>query len=71
MARFGWFLLALGLTVSAGSAAWFAWVTVFDPTGNHVGAGVLFTAGFWVGLTVASCGAAAVDTERAAKAPPA
>ena len=52
--RFGWFLFALGLIVSAGSAAWFAWITAFDSTTNDSGAGFLFAAVFWGGVIVSA-----------------
>jgi hypothetical protein len=70
MARLGWFFFALGLIVSAGSAAWFAWITAFDSTTNDSGAGFLLAAGFWGGVIVAAFGAAAVAKARGMKTPP-
>lgn len=70
MARFGWFLFALGLMVTAGSAAWFAWRTASDHTTNDVRAGFLFAAASWGGVTVAAFGAAAVAKARGIKTPP-
>jgi hypothetical protein len=70
MAPFGWFLFALGLIVSAGSAAWFAWTTAFNSTTNDSGVGFLFVAGFWGGVIVAAFGAAAVAKARGMKTPP-
>ena len=68
--RWGWFVFALGLMVTAVSAARFAWITFLEHPDSGLSDGVLFAVGFWVGIVIASCGAAVVLRASRAKMPP-
>jgi hypothetical protein len=72
MARLGWFLLALGLTAAAASAAPFVYVvtTSDDPTINPAGLGILMALGGFLGLLLAAFGGSVVYKARRGKWPP-
>jgi len=70
VSRLGWGLFTLGLMVTAGSAARFAWITFIERPDSGFADGILFAVGFWAGIIIAACGAAVVIKARRAKMPP-
>jgi hypothetical protein len=70
MARLGWILMAVGLTVAAGFAARLAWFTIFEPETNIAMGGFVLTFGLWIGLITAAVGAVTVAKTRGVKTPP-
>ena len=70
MKRRGVFLIVIGLSFAAATAARFVWLLYLNPDTNDPLAGFLTMVGFWAGLLTAGIGCATVAQSWGILAPP-